>query len=670
LLLSGLLLAPGCGGASPGQWKIVFPGFRDGEWGIYVVGRAGGAPMRIGGSSEPAFAAPPVPSPDGRRLILPAVTSADRLVVMNADGSGREDLGEGDPSGAVWSPDGRRIAFLRPYGGLSVIGADGKGERRLTGSDEDSSPAWSPDGKRLAFVRTSFAATAVMLVDPDGRHFHVLRRLEGDLEQLHWARDGRSLTFLEHSGGSYARGDLVTLALAGGRLLRRVPRVNAQYFGIAWSPDGRRLAYVRGNFRLVMMNADGSGRRSLGDGWGPAWAPDGRTIAYVADGPLGAYELRSIRRDGTGMRRLTRDYPDGVEPEAPVWLRGRFRPAPSPYRLVVSLRPDGAVLRMPYPVAVLAASGSRAALVSPERIWAPTRTSMPPLVVWDAHSGRTQRLALPGCHQPESVALLAARVAFDCPWGHAETFGRAVRVLPLGGERGLELADGVAGGGLVGRLPGRVAGRGDLLVFATYLFDDEAAPRRARLWRLAGRRMALVVRAADAGEPAAVDGGRLLVERPDGRVALLRPGGPVLGRVVPWGPAASRASLGILERPSAGLAGRNLVVLRGGRLLEYDASSFRLRRVLRVDRRSRLAGVSDGLVAWAAGTDIHLLRLRDGRQATIRTTSRSAVEAALTSAGLFYALHPRRVPEAQVAPFRADPATVVFLRRAALPLKP
>ena len=628
--------------------------------------------MRIAGSSEPAFGDSPVPSPDGRRLILPGgvFRSSYRLVVMNADGSGRKDLGEGDPSGAVWSPDGKRIAFLRPYGGLSVIGADGQSERRLTGSDEDSSPAWSQDGKRLAFVRTSFAATAVMLVNPDGRHLHVLRRLEGDVEQLHWSPDGRSLTFLEHPGGSYARGDLVTLALAGGRLLRRVPRVNAPYFGIAWSPDGRRLAYVRGNFRLVVMNADGTGRRSLGDGWAPAWAPDGQTIAYVADGPLGAYELRSIRADGTGMRRLTRNYPNGVEPEAPAWLRGRFRLAPSPYRLVVSRRPDGAVLRMPYPVAVLAASGSRAALASPERIWAPTRTSMPPLVVWDARSGRTQRLALPGCHQPESLALLAARVAFDCPWGHAETFGRAVRVLPLGGGRGLELADGVAGGGLAGRLPGRVAGRGDLLVFATYLFDDEAPPRRARLWRLEGRRKALVGRGADAGEPAAVGCGRIVLERGDGQVALLRLDGRVLGRVVTGGPAASTASLGILERPSAGLSGRDLVVLRGGRLLVYDASSFRLRRALRVDRRSRLAGVSDGLVAWADGTEIHLLRLRDGRQATIRTTSRSAVEAALTSAGLFYALHPRRVVRAQVAPFRPDPATVVFLRRAGLPLKP
>ena len=40
---------------------------------------------------------------------------------------------------------------------------------------------------------------------------------------------------------------------------------------------------------------------------------------------------------------------------------------------------------------------------------------------------------------------------------------------------------------------------------------------------------------------------------------------------------------------------------------------------------------------------------------------------AQSTAGLFYVLHPRPVPRAQAVPFRADPATIVFVRRAALP---
>ena len=114
MLLAGLLLASGCGGASRGEWNVVFPAFRDGDWGTYAVGREGGAPVRIGASPELAFGESLLASPDGRRLLLPGGLpgNAYRLVVMNADGSGRKDLGDGDPGTASWSPDGKRIVFL------------------------------------------------------------------------------------------------------------------------------------------------------------------------------------------------------------------------------------------------------------------------------------------------------------------------------------------------------------------------------------------------------------------------------------------------------------------------------------------------------------------------------------------------------------------------------
>src|SRR5205085_727256 len=153
--------------------------------------------------------------------------------------------------------------------GVAVMNPDGRGRTNL-GPGDPTDAAWSPDGRRIAFLALY---GGLLVIDADGKH---KRRLTGSEE------DGSPV----------------------------------------WSPDGKRLAYVTSNFRLVAMNADGRGRRSLGDGWDPAWAPDGRTIAYVADGPLGGSELRSIRPDGTGMRRLTSNYPDGVEPEVPVWLRG------------------------------------------------------------------------------------------------------------------------------------------------------------------------------------------------------------------------------------------------------------------------------------------------------------------------------------------------------------
>ena len=191
LLLSGLLLAAGCGGASRADWKIVFPAFRDGDWSLYAVGRVGGKPMRVGPSTEPSLGSVLSVSPDRRRLVFASRVSLSgfRLAVMNADGSGRRDLGTGDPSSVAWSPDGNRIAVASLYGRLFVMDADGNGRRRLTGGDSDSSPAWSPDGNRLAFVREF---DGVMLVDSDGGNLHLLRRTDEDVTQLHWAPDGRS----------------------------------------------------------------------------------------------------------------------------------------------------------------------------------------------------------------------------------------------------------------------------------------------------------------------------------------------------------------------------------------------------------------------------------------------------------------------------------------------
>ena len=82
----------------------------------------------------------------------------------------------------------------------------------------------------------------------------------------------------------------------------------------SYSPDGLRVVYTEnfGTFeiplrRIMIMNADGSGKRTLtsgADDSDPVYTLDGLGIVFSR--AIGASrELFYVNRDGTGMRQLT-----------------------------------------------------------------------------------------------------------------------------------------------------------------------------------------------------------------------------------------------------------------------------------------------------------------------------------------------------------------------------
>jgi TolB protein len=91
----------------------------------------------------------------------------------------------------------------------------------------------------------------------------------------------------------------------------------------AWSPDGKRIAYVSsadhtGPLAIWVMNADGTGKHQLtfpqaGDS-SPSWSPDGRKILFTCS----AYPISDIcvvNADGSGRRRLTEDDAENRDPD-------------------------------------------------------------------------------------------------------------------------------------------------------------------------------------------------------------------------------------------------------------------------------------------------------------------------------------------------------------------
>jgi Tol biopolymer transport system component len=161
---------------SPDGKRIAFSALSGRASSVFVIPAEGGNVRRL--TRESLGALSPSWSPDGRRIAFAGAgrTGTTAIYVMNADGSGvrqiaRGKLADSDPA---WSPDGRRIAFVeggRGGGDLFVVGADGKGRRRLTDDARAQGPTWSPDGERIAysaFNRTGNLDLYVMNADGSG----------------------------------------------------------------------------------------------------------------------------------------------------------------------------------------------------------------------------------------------------------------------------------------------------------------------------------------------------------------------------------------------------------------------------------------------------------------------------------------------------------------------
>lgn len=200
------------------------------------------------------------------------------LNVMNADGSGQRNLSRewgsalGPPWGRVpaWSPDWRRIAFLQERGSkrgypnygrnsdIYVMNADGSGRRQLTrGPQTDGDPVWSPDGRKNAFVRVEGGLADIYVVNADGSglrrlaHAIAFRPMSGGPSlgwraNPAWSPDGRRIAFASNRAGNY---DIFVVNADGfvnpdgGFGLRKLTRSRRNDRDPVWSPDGRLIAF-------------------------------------------------------------------------------------------------------------------------------------------------------------------------------------------------------------------------------------------------------------------------------------------------------------------------------------------------------------------------------------------------------------------------------------------
>jgi dipeptidyl aminopeptidase/acylaminoacyl peptidase len=322
---------------------------------IYVRDPDASNPRVTGHGDCPTFVA------DGR-LVWTGDSSATSttLYLAEANGSGVRELPHVAAAAAfAVSPDGRRVAWLRrvdeyldesegrsvPVVELWVSGLEaGPGRRLSTGAPDTISPyvmpAWSPDGRTIAFgtsddprkIESALPPrTAVRVIDADGDNERTISERRGPVGgSIAWSPDGRYLAYGGELDDSrpYPDGadaaDLFVVDVRSG-VETNVTDQGAVVDRAAWSPDGRSLAYVSLTERrlhvLPMDDGRPTGPSRVHEGLTPVhvvgWSPDGQSILAVLGGP--PWEEGALALVEPTLQGPDRTIADGVVSCLPSW---------------------------------------------------------------------------------------------------------------------------------------------------------------------------------------------------------------------------------------------------------------------------------------------------------------------------------------------------------------
>ena len=167
-----------------------------------------------------------------------------------------------------------QIVYSDPWGGIFVADSNRAAFTNLSGDSRDFDPAVSADGKKIAF--------SSWVGNEDGRDIWVMNA------------DGTNRLRLTHTA------NISTLRISTSP---------------AWSPDGRRIAFVTSpglwEHKIFVMNANGSDIKQITDddmdSLDPEWSFDGDRILFSR--PSGYQEdvgIFEMNQDGSNVRRVSR----------------------------------------------------------------------------------------------------------------------------------------------------------------------------------------------------------------------------------------------------------------------------------------------------------------------------------------------------------------------------
>ena len=262
---------------------------------LYQVQRLTEVPV----TSLPGFVASPTFSPDGSQIAFAwdgENNGAGFDLYVKAIGAEEPLRITHHPSvrlSAAWSPDGSSIAISRVAGeedsGIYLVPPTGGPERKLISRSRTvwfgNELSWSPDGKYLAFIEHPADATSDLAL---GLYLLSLETLKPTLvktgcvvtQSPAFSPQGNQLAWICASpAGSLS---LQLLRLSDGLITQLLERPD-EIMGIAWSADGRRIAFGTGDlWEAPVARPDDVLKLPVGGNASDlAASPSGHRLAFV-----------------------------------------------------------------------------------------------------------------------------------------------------------------------------------------------------------------------------------------------------------------------------------------------------------------------------------------------------------------------------------------------------
>jgi beta-lactamase regulating signal transducer with metallopeptidase domain/Tol biopolymer transport system component len=248
------------------------------------TGQPTGEPLKLAEGTEAVW------SPDGKRI---AYISKEMLHVMSADGSNDQEIMKVDfhpTSTYAWAPDNDTIYMPEVREDtldIYAISLSTKQRRPvLLGGEGGHHVTCSPDGKRLAFSRPTSSAQKrqVFVVDVDGSNLHQVTSYEdGYVWYPAWSPDGRYIAFEYGLGSAIKTLSVVSVDDGTTREVFRGTILQDRFYRKSWSPDGSKIAWQSEDGIYVGRVSDGkydTFKAGMAGASNPRWSPDGRKMLF------------------------------------------------------------------------------------------------------------------------------------------------------------------------------------------------------------------------------------------------------------------------------------------------------------------------------------------------------------------------------------------------------